>query len=212
MLFTHKKSDFSFVVVSAYLPPENSPWGRDAFSFFNHLLQLIYTNCDSDALFILGDLNARVGDLTDYDNAVDSLPMRCKNIDNKIKSHGRSLIEFLLDSKCCMANGRISSDTSNRYTFQSVRGLSLVDYVLVPHDNLSLCSDMKVESCYDIVNTLHIEQLITPNCRLPDHALLTMNVKMNFHIMEGFNANLAGDDNDDRDSGGATSSSRTDIM
>lgn len=182
--FSHKKSDFSFLVISAYLPPENSPWGRDAFSFFNHLLQLIYNNCDTDAVFILGDLNSRVGNLSDFDDLLDCIPNRCINVDDKINSHGRSLIDFLIDAKCCIANGRISQESSNKFTFHSVRGLSLVDYILVPHDNLVLCDNFNIESCTDIISKLQIQQLVSPQSRIPDHALLSMHVKLNFRALE----------------------------
>lgn len=32
--FRNKNTDFTFVLYSVYLPPENSPWGRDARSLF----------------------------------------------------------------------------------------------------------------------------------------------------------------------------------
>ena len=38
--FTHRITSANFVVFSCYLPPENSPRGRDAQSFFAHLLSV----------------------------------------------------------------------------------------------------------------------------------------------------------------------------
>ena len=35
---THKWSSFTFCIVTCYLPPENSPWGREAEAFYSHLL------------------------------------------------------------------------------------------------------------------------------------------------------------------------------
>ncbi len=32
--FVDKLSGYTFVVLSVYLPPDNSPWGRDARKFF----------------------------------------------------------------------------------------------------------------------------------------------------------------------------------
>ena len=40
--FTDKLSKFCFLIIALYLPPEQSTWGRDASSFFAHVLQLIY--------------------------------------------------------------------------------------------------------------------------------------------------------------------------
>ena len=197
MKFIHKYTNFTFVVVSAYLPPETSPWGRDAFSFYNHLLQLLYNFCDVDGFFILGDLNSRIGDLLDYDQAIDDIGTRSKNIDSKINGHGRSFIEFLLDAKCGILNGRISPCSSNKYTYQSVRGLSTVDYIVVPHDNIKLCSNMNVQSCTEIVDNLKLEQLVTPNSRIPDHSLITVSICMNFRCLEGLDQ--SDDDNNNND-------------
>ena len=74
MKFTHKFSNFSFLLISAYLPPETSPWGRDANAFFDHVLQLMYTYHDCDAIFMLGDLNALVANMPDVDVAIDDIP------------------------------------------------------------------------------------------------------------------------------------------
>ena len=183
--FVHKYNDFTFVVISAYLPPENSPWGRDASSFFAHLLQLMYIYNDVDAIFLMGDLNARIANMMDGDQTMDEIPDRCENIDEKINGHGRGLIDFLIDSKCCVLNGRISPEKSNHYTFHSVRGLSMVDYFITPHDTVPLCNDFCIESCTNIVNKLHIEDLVTPGSRLPDHSLLTMNVLLSYRVLEG---------------------------
>ena len=87
--FTHKISEFEFVVFSCYLPPENSPWGRDATSFFNHLLQQMYLNCNVDALFLVGDFNARVGNLKDFECNFQCLENRMNNVDQVINNHGR---------------------------------------------------------------------------------------------------------------------------
>ena len=59
--FTHRYSDYSFVVYSCYLPPEMSPWGRDASSFFAHLSSQIYLFSNLDAIYVVGDFNSRIG-------------------------------------------------------------------------------------------------------------------------------------------------------
>lgn len=40
--FKNKQSGFELVVFTCYLPPENSPWGRDASRFYTRLLTQIY--------------------------------------------------------------------------------------------------------------------------------------------------------------------------
>ena len=185
--FTHNVTDFDFVIISAYLPPETSPWGRDASSFFSHLLQILYSNNDVDAIYILGDLNARIANLNDCDELVDDIPNRCPNIDEKVNGHGKAFTEFLIDSRCCILNGRVTPSKSNCFMYHSTRGLSVVDFIITPHDNFSLCKDFKIESCTDIINNLAVQHLVTPTSRIPDHSLLSLELELNFHVLEGIN-------------------------
>ncbi len=53
-------TDFSLLLFSVYLPPENSPWGRDATAFYSHLLSGIYSSEDINGLLICGDVNGRI--------------------------------------------------------------------------------------------------------------------------------------------------------
>ena len=56
LLFKDKGTEFCFTVYCCYLPPENSPYGRDSTGFFAHLLSQIYLNTYVDAPFICDDL------------------------------------------------------------------------------------------------------------------------------------------------------------
>ena len=62
----NKVTHFSIIVIGCYLPPEQSVWGRDAVSFYTHLLNFVYEYSDVDALYICGDLNSRIGNKSDY--------------------------------------------------------------------------------------------------------------------------------------------------
>lgn len=117
--FTNKFSDYVFVVFSCYLPPESSPWGRDASSFFSHLLTQIYIQYDTDSIFICGDFNARISNIPDFDKDLDTIPPRL-TIDNVHNQHGSSFLEFLNDCKFCVLNGRFGNK-SNDYK-RSFRG------------------------------------------------------------------------------------------
>ena len=57
----HKIVDLTFAVYCYYLPPEDSPWGRDSDAFFGHLLAQMYLNSHLDHLFVCGDVNAKLG-------------------------------------------------------------------------------------------------------------------------------------------------------
>ena len=170
--FTDKISNFTFIVFSVYLPPENSAWGRDASNVFSHLISTIYLN-EADCFVICSDLNARTGDLKDFVEGIDDIPTR-DTIDNKINSHGRSLIEFLLDSKFCMLNGRLCEPV---HTCISTKGLSTVDYMLVPHSCLGFCSNFHSECMSDIIDKYKLHGYLNRRSKKPDHSLLVMNFK-----------------------------------
>ena len=51
----HKVSEYSFVVVCTYVPPESSSWGKDCEAFFSHLMSIVYLTIHCDLLVICGD-------------------------------------------------------------------------------------------------------------------------------------------------------------
>ncbi|CAG2186252.1 unnamed protein product [Mytilus edulis] len=83
--FQSKSTDFNFIVFSCYLPPENSVWGRDSQGYFAHILSDIYEQCDTDAIFLCGDFNSRIGSLKDYSD-FDELPSRL-SLDKTLNQH-----------------------------------------------------------------------------------------------------------------------------
>ena len=178
----HKVSQYSMLIYSCYLPPENSPWGRDATGFYTHLLSQAYVNSDVDSILLCGDFNSRVGSLDDSIVDIDNLPKR-NNLDEIVNGHGRSLIEFLHESKYCILNGRSPNEICNAFTCDARGGkhggMSVVDYFLVPHDVLPYCSDFNVISCKDIVTDNNLQQHMNHLSKLPDHAFLTCNVTIN---------------------------------
>lgn len=124
MLFVHRITEFSFVVFSSYLPPENSPWGRNGTAFFSHLLAQTYLYDDVDNIFMCGDVNARTGSLPDLVTDVDDVSPR-DNIDTVINAHGRSFVEFLQEAKMCVVNGRVTLQ-HNGMTSIFGRGVAVV--------------------------------------------------------------------------------------
>lgn len=187
ILIENKESDYRCVIYSCYLSPETSSWGRDNISYFSHLLSQVYLYSDNvDAIIICGDLNARIGNLDDSVSSVDELPPR-KNIDTVINQHGHALIEFLLESKFCVLNGRVSASTSNEsykdgYTCLTPRGMSVVDYIMVPHASIYDCSNFSVTSAIDYLNIHNLKHLLGAHCKTPDHALLQFELCTNANV------------------------------
>ena len=175
LLFKDNNSDYSFVVFVCYLPPEASPWGRDPEAFFNHLLQQVYNYSNVDNMLICGDLNARIGNLKDYIDNVDTIPPRCV-LDLVQNNHGMSLIEFLNESKFCILNGRVQTENDN-FTCISSRGKSIVDYIVVAHDCLANYATMQVLTPNDIVDKFKLESMLSDRCKMSDHSVIWTSFK-----------------------------------
>lgn len=174
----HTISNYCCYVFSCYLSPENSTWGRDATSFYTHLLSQIYMYNDlADALLICGDFNSRIGKLTDYVTSVDIVEPR-NAIDPTINQHGNGLIEFLQESKFCTLNGR-GDPSKDGFTCCTSRGMSVVDYVLVPHDILPNCDNFSVNNMVDTISKYNLQHLLNSNSKAPDHSLLYFELCIN---------------------------------
>ena len=127
---------------------------------------------DIDMFIFCGDYNARISNNKDYVEQIDDLPERF-GIDKNKNSHGDSLLEFLINNKVCIVNGRVMPE-NNDYTFVSSRGKSVVDYFIIPHVNLPRCIDFHVHTMTDIIDNFNLKHLISSTCKMPDHSLLLL--------------------------------------
>ena len=176
ILFRCKYSDIEILVVSCYLPPEDSTWGRDNNSFFAHLLALVYLHSQCDHIFICGDFNARISDTKDFVNDVDRLQER-QVIDNTKNNHGETFIDFLFESKMAVLNGRIDPQYNN-YTSVSSKGKAVVDYIVCRHNSLENVTEFKVLLTNDLVDEFGLSTVLSERCRSPDHSVLLCNINI----------------------------------
>ena len=191
--FTNIHTDFTFIILSCYLSPENSVWGRNPTNFFAHLTTLMYMYSDVDLLLLAGDLNGRVGNLKDFVQDVDDIQERTC-IDVIKAGHGENLIEFLKDTKMCLTNGRLSPQLDN-FTFVSSRGRSVVDYMVVPHECLQFCEFFKVDLMSDLMEKFSLSTLLSDKCKVSDHSMLTL--KFHHSYIERQTENIFTDKEDD---------------
>ena len=178
----HKFSEFVFIICEAYLAPENSPWGRDASSFYNVLVSQIYKYSNVEYFIICGDLNSRFGKENDYIPDIDYLPDR-KILDFSKNQHGHSLLEFLLETSFCVVNGRVIPDHDD-FTNVSTKGRSVVtvDYFLVPHSIINNCNNFDVLRCTEIVENYNLKGLVNSKNKIPDHSVLLLDIKFDFYL------------------------------
>ena len=177
---TNKFSDHNVLLAGCYLPPEQSAWGRDASGFFAHLLHIIYQFTDADAFYICGDLNSRLGNKTDFISGIDNLDER-EILDVVRNSHGAALHEFLLDSRFCVVNGRISPEKDN-FTFVHPRGRSVVDYFLTSIDCIDTCIDFEVLPPGAALDKCCPKTLGRSSSALSDHSVLLLTISTNIDI------------------------------
>jgi len=98
----------------------------------------IYEYKKEGLIFICGDFNCRRGTMDDIIVGVDDVPQR-SIIDYSAYYYGELLIYFLINTNMIMLNGRKSS--YNNFTSVSVKGSSVVDNCLIPHEKLDVYTD-----------------------------------------------------------------------
>ena len=90
-------------------------------------------------IIICGDFYARCADECDDIEGVDNVPPH-EALDEQYNAYGYQFIGFLVDCNLCMVNGRIGR---NNHTCISALGKSVVDYICIPHESLSLYKHLK---------------------------------------------------------------------
>ena len=183
--FVKNDADVSFIVYCCYLPPDNSPYGRNATDFFGHLITQMYINSEVNYMFFCGDINGRIGDLSDVVDVIDNLPSR-KSIDHIKQGHCDAMIDFLHDGKVCVLNGRLDPEKDN-FTYISDKGKSVVDYIMVPHDCYANCKSFQVMTMSDIIDRYSLQSFISERCKPPDHSLLVCHFTLEHYMIHSEN-------------------------
>ena len=131
---------------------------------------------DAHAVIICGDLNGMIGNVDDNIPSINNIPER-KNFDTVFNQHWHSLIEFPQEAKNCVINGRVSPENDG-YTCSTARGVSVVDYFLVPHDLIGNCQNFSVTSMNESPdNYQNTYDGVIPKAQ--DHALLNFELRIN---------------------------------
>jgi len=163
----NKKDKAGIYLCSCYLPPASSSRGNSSQQFFSQLSSDINQLGEGFPIFVMGDLNARVGDMQDYEGA------KRTPLDTKKNSHGMKFIKFLKSSQMCMLNGRGESKYDN-FTSVSSRGKSVVDYIITPYKNLNCCSEFKVKLVSSCLSDFELNPGLAS---IPDHSILSFTCK-----------------------------------
>jgi len=143
------------LLLCTYVPPFGSPFyaSKDSSDGIELLercmldLEDKYKNC----LFILcGDFNARTGELNtncdvDLQDVLSEPYGKSRTSkDVTLNSFGVSLLSLCLSFDLTILNGTVSGDTCGNFTYLSVHGDSVVDYVVVSRSILSSCKHLYI--------------------------------------------------------------------
>ena len=135
-----------FTIGLFYLPCENSKYW-DASLFDKLQNNVISLKLSSAKTIMMGDFNARTGemnDFVDFDDNEDMLPVR-KNKDKKVNTNGRLLTELCKTCDMRIVNGLSGFDSSiGEFTCQTYNGESTVDYVLVDTETFRAVEGFKI--------------------------------------------------------------------
>lgn len=175
--FKHKHTSHEMIIICCYLPPENSKHGRNGSEFYAYLLQKVYQYRDVDSLYICGDLNSRIITENDFIPEIDDIPNRTPlDIHGNVNGHGECMIDFLLDSKMCITNGRITPQYDD-FTYISSLGKSVIDYFIIPHDHIDKCIEQRVLTMRKLIDDNKLQDKILDAKHIPDHSIVSLKVK-----------------------------------
>jgi len=181
------KTDFGLnddlFICFCYIPPNNSVYyASHNTGFFESLEQKIRTYQTQGEIVVMGDLNSRIGERSDYIQNIDAfnefipeidkencntseedIPLRF-TMDKNVNTSGLKRLDICKSSDLKIVNGRIGSDAGiGSYTYYSTAGNSLIDYVFMSYTLFNNVDNFIVHDIYSCSSHVPIELDITVN-------------------------------------------------
>ncbi len=121
-----------------------------------------------------------MGNKQDVISEIDNICER-KAIDLGVNKHGTVLNEFLLDGKLGTVNGRLCIENDN-FTFIDPWGRSVVDYFIVPVENMARCKSFLVNTARNMIDLYCniSEEVYNIPGMIPDHSVLYMEINTSY--------------------------------
>ena len=153
-------------ILSCYIPPKDPTFicSTCPGDYYDQLGRCIQ-NYEHTNLIIVGDLNARTGNLPDCQIVVDGkgrpreASIQCneinicgtacqtrKSMDKTVNEYGKELLNLCMNTNnyICIVNGRMQGDSNGMYAKVHMTGKSVVDYTLVARDKVALIQNFYV--------------------------------------------------------------------
>ena len=87
-----------------------------------------------------------------------------------MNTYGQLLIDFLIDCNLCVLNRRTGE---NNFTNINVSGSSVVDYMIVPHEQLERYKEFKVHTMSSLITHLNMQG----HYRSSEHSILQVTLQ-----------------------------------
>ncbi|CAG2201726.1 unnamed protein product [Mytilus edulis] len=139
-------------------------------------MEQIYTIPNGKLFYLCGDFNSRIGNMDDFITGIDNLTKR-NVIDFTVNSYGEIFNDFLTNASLCLLNGR--NYIHNDFTSISTKGSSVVDYCIVPYENLCQYKNFEVIRASVLCNKSEIPGILNPQ-HIPDHSMLCWELEADF--------------------------------
>ena len=163
-----------------YNQPQDSPYSNQ------NLLEELqddlteFATGEGEAIFLLGDFNARTGRIDDRPTGGDEenfLPLpdffveggemeKRNSKDETVNTYGRWMVRFCLSSGLCILNGRATGDELGEYTCITPNGKSVVDYAMCPMDSMRHVRSLKIG---ETAESHHMPLELTLTGRMPSN-------------------------------------------
>lgn len=101
-------------------------------------------------------------------------------VDHHLNKEGERLCDFLIDTDCCFLNGR--NTLKNNFIFIGPQGSSVVDYCLIPYEELDDFVDFQETTESELFNSRNLLGVIDQETSHPDHSLFTWSSLINTNL------------------------------
>ena len=150
--------DKDIYICSVYLWGEDSPaYNNTSVDLFDMIQNDVNYFQTVGIVYLTGDLNSRTGCRPDFivndhintclddDDYIPDTPLSRTSADNTCNNYGVKLLDLCKSTGMRIMNGRVGHDT-NAYTFISLQGASVIDYVITHDANFARVSQFTIDS------------------------------------------------------------------
>jgi hypothetical protein len=169
-------------VCACYTPPTNSLYNNDDFTYLENEISSLNGKGN---ILIIGDLNARVGDKSDFienesgpaDSLLNLLPdnynedkyLHRNCIDKVCNTQGQGLLNICVASQLHILNGHFMGDFLGNFTCHKSYGASTVDYALADLDLIKSINYFEVNNATYLSD--HSQISVHLYCNIDDESI-----------------------------------------